>query len=660
LGIAADIILIVVASLVFGAIAHRLHQPVILGYIVAGVVLGPSVTGNVHDVHELELLAEIGVALLLFAVGLEFSFGELRPVRRIALIGTPLQLMLSMAWGYGVARWMGMESLQAVWFGGMISISSTMVLLRTLMSQGWMGTLSSRLMIGMLIVQDLAVVPLLIILPGLSQPDVGLAQLGIAGLKAAVFLILMIVIGLRLIPAILRAIAGWNSRELFLLTVTALGLGVGYGTYLFGLSLAFGAFVAGMVLSESDYGHQALSDIIPLRDLFGLLFFASVGMLLDPSWLFDHITEVAIAAGLVAIGKCVIFAGITRLFGYGNVIPFAAGLGLFQVGEFSFVLARVGRDSGAIDDHLFSLVLAVALVTMFLTPLATRLTAPLYRLLQRQNASDPLATVNLPVDGLHDHVIIAGGGRVGQHIAAILQRLDIRFVMIELNHVRLEQCQQAGLPAIYGDASQVVVLEAAGIHEARLLMVTLPNAVLALQITGAAHQVHDELHIIARAADIDQIRDLHEKGAYEAIQPEFEASLEFLRQALIHLDFLPGQVERFTDTVRHELYSPLYTEGDARAVEELLATSGLELAWIELPAHSPCVGHSIGELSLRTRTGASVVAILRDGTNHTNPGPKFRFEAGDRVGFVGDPDQDHDFARLAAPPESDVDTETDA
>ncbi len=658
MGIAADIILIVVASLIFGAMAHRLHQPVILGYIVAGVVLGPSVTGNVHDVHELELLAEIGVALLLFAIGLEFSFSELKPVRRVALIGTPLQLILSMAWGYGVGIWMGMESLQAVWFGGMISISSTMVLLRTLMSQGWMGTLSSRLMIGMLIIQDLAVVPLLIVLPGLSQPDVGLAQLGMAGIKAAIFLVLMIVVGVRLIPAILRRVAGWNSRELFLLTVTALGLGIGYGTYLFGLSFAFGAFVAGMVLSESDYGHQALSDIVPLRDLFGLLFFASVGMLLDPAWLIDHLAEVAIAVALVSIGKSVIFAGVSRLFGYGNVIPLAAGLGLFQVGEFSFVLARVGRETGAIDDDLYSLVLAVALVTMFMTPFATRLTTPLYALLQRKKAADPLATVNLPIDGLHDHIIIAGGGRVGQHIAAILQRLDIRFVIIELNHVRLEQCQRAGLPAIFGDASQSVVLEAAGVHDARLLMVTLPNVVLAMQITGAARQVNDDIHIIARAADIDQIRDLHEKGVYEAIQPEFEASLEFLRQALIHLDFLPGQVERFSDTIRHELYSPLYTEGDERAVEELLATNGLELAWIDLPAHSPCVGKSIGELSLRTRTGASVVAILRDGTSHTNPGPDFRFVSGDRVGIVGDPNQDHDFVRFAAPPMSESDSET--
>ncbi|MBT3346793.1 MAG: portal protein, partial [Gemmatimonadetes bacterium] len=557
MGIAADIILIVIAALICGAVAHRLQQPVILGYIVAGVVLGPWVTGSVTDVHELELLAEIGVALLLFAIGLEFSFGKLRPVRRIAIFGTPIQLALSMAWGYGVGRWLGMETLPALWFGGMISISSTMVLLRTLMSQGWMGTLSSRLMIGMLIVQDLAVVPLLIILPGLGKPDVGLAELGFAGLKAAAFLVLMIVVGVRLIPAILRAIAGWNSRELFLLTVTALGLGIGYGTYLFGLSFAFGAFVAGMVLSESDYGHQALSDIIPLRDLFGLLFFASVGMLLDPVWLLSHMLEVAIAVLLIGVGKGVIFAGVSRLFGYGNVIPLATGLGLFQVGEFSFVLARVGRETGAISQELYSLTLTIALVTMFLTPLATRLTAPLYGLLQRRTGSDPMATVNLPNDGLHDHVVIAGGGRVGQHIAGILKRLEIRFVLIELNHVRLEECQTAGYPAVYGDATQTVVLEAAGVEAARLLMVTVPNAILALQVTSAARQVNDDLHVIARAADAEQLQALHERGVYEAVQPEFEASLEFLRQALIHLDFLPGQIDRLSDGIRHELYSPL-------------------------------------------------------------------------------------------------------
>jgi len=645
-GIAADIILIVVAALVCGAMAHKLRQPVILGYIVAGVLLGPFVGGAVTGVHELELLAEIGVALLLFAIGLEFSLGELKPVRGIALIGTPIQLLLSMAWGYFIGLWIGLDGLQAVWFGGMVSISSTMVLLRTLMSQGWMGTLSSRVMIGMLIVQDLAVVPLLIVLPRLGEEGAGLQALGLATAKAVVFLVLMIVVGVRLIPYVLRHIAGWNSRELFMLTVTAMGLGIGYGTWLFGLSFAFGAFVAGLVLSESDYGHQALSDIIPLRDLFGLLFFASVGMLLDPGYLLDNLGKVAAVVGLVAVGKGLIFAVVTRSFGYGNVVPVAAGLGLFQVGEFSFVLARAGKASGAVNDALYSLVLTVAVATMFLTPLATRLTTPVYRLLTRRVGHDPLQTVNVPADGLTDHIVIAGGGRVAQNIAAILQRLDIRFVIVELNHVRVEQCQRAGLPAIYGDVSEAVVLAAAGVDDARLLLITVPNVPLALLITSSARRMNPNLHVIARATDVEQVKALHERGVYEAVQPEFEASLEFLRQALIHLDFMPAQIERFTDGVRHELYSPLYGEDGREGVEELLA-SALDLAWIGLPHDSPLVGCTIGDLQIRTRTGASVVAVIRASTTETNPGPNFCFAAADRVAVVGDLEQARAFSRLA-------------
>jgi CPA2 family monovalent cation:H+ antiporter-2 len=649
-GIAADIVLIVVAALICGAVAHRLKQPVILGYIVAGVLLGPHTGGvQVGDVHELELLAEIGVALLLFAIGLEFSLGELKPVRHVALLGTPIQLLLSMAWGYGVGLWLGLEPLQAIWLGGMVSISSTMVLLRTLMSQGFMGTLSSRVMIGMLIVQDLAVVPLLVVLPRLGDPDAGLEALGLAAVRAAIFLLLMVFVGVRLIPWLLRHIAAWNSRELFLLTVTALGLGIGYGTYLFGLSFAFGAFVAGMVLSESDYGHQALSDIIPLRDLFGLLFFASVGMLLDPAYLAAHIGEVALVVVLIAVGKAVIFGLVTRLFGYGNVVPFAAALGLFQVGEFSFVLARAGKAAGAVGDELYSLILTVAVVTMFLTPFATRLTTPLYALLRSRTSSDPLRTVHVTQEGLHDHVVIAGGGRVGQNIAAILQRLQINFVIVELNHVRLEQCQRAGLPALYGDVAEEIVLEAAGIEHARLLLITVPNVQLAMLITDAARHIRPALHIIARATEVEQVRQLHEHGVYEAVQPEFEASLEFLRQSLIHLDFLPGQIERFTDGVRHELYSPLAGEADEgkESVEELLA-SALDMAWIELLEESPLAGHSIADLRIRTRTGASVVAVIRDGVTQPNPPPEYVFTVGDRVAIVGDLPQARAFGRLAA------------
>ncbi|RPH41605.1 MAG: portal protein, partial [Desulfobulbaceae bacterium] len=364
MGIAADIAIIIVAALIGGLIAQRFRQPLILGYILAGIVVGPYTGGvTVTEIHDIELLAEIGVALLLFALGLEFSFRDLQPVRNVALIGTPIQMILTIIFGFAIGRWFGYDQIASLWIGSIMSLSSTMVILKTLMAKGLMGTLSSRVMIGMLIVQDLAVIPLMIILPQLSNPQAGIPLVAWAALKAAVFIALMVVVGTRVIPRLLRHIAAWDSRELFLLSVTAIGLGVGYVTYLFGLSFAFGAFVAGMVLSESEYSHQALSDIIPLRDIFGLLFFVSVGMLLDPSFLFLHIREIILLVLLIIIGKGLIFASLVKVFGYGNVIPLAVGLGLFQIGEFSFVLARVGLSSQSISNDLYSLMLNTAIFT---------------------------------------------------------------------------------------------------------------------------------------------------------------------------------------------------------------------------------------------------------------------------------------------------------
>ena len=467
MGIAADIAIIVVAGLIGALIAQQLRQPLILGYILAGVMVGPFTAGvTVAEIHDIELLAEIGVALLLFALGIEFSFKALKPVRKIALIGTPIQILLSMALGFGIGQLLGWQWDASLWFGGMIALSSTMITLKTLMNQGRLGTLSSRVMIGMLIVQDLAVVPLMIILPQLNQPGSGLSVLGIAALKAALFLFLMFFVGTRLIPILMARIASWNSRELFLLAITAMGLGIGYATYLFGLSFAFGAFVAGMVLSESDYSHQALSDIIPLRDLFGLLFFVSVGMLLDPAFLIANFGTILLVVLLIGVGKGLIFSILSRFFGYCNVVPLAVGLGLFQVGEFSFVLARVGLSTNSITQDLYALTLTTAIMTMIMTPLVSGVTAPLYALRKRWFKQESLQTINLPKTGLYGHVIIAGGGRVGQHVAQVLQRLEQAFVIIEMDYRRVEQAKKAGFPIIYGDTTQEIVLEAAQLKHA--------------------------------------------------------------------------------------------------------------------------------------------------------------------------------------------------
>ena len=657
MGIAGDIIILVMAAFVGGLAAQRLRQPLILGYILAGVAVGPYTGGvTVSDIHEIEMLAEIGIALLLFALGLEFSFKELKPVRNIALIGTPIQIILSITLGIGIGLAFGWPWMQSLWLGALISLSSTMVLLKTLENQGRIGTLSSRVMIGMLIVQDLAVVPMMIILPQLNDPAAGLPLLGMAAVKAVFFLLVMILLGTRLLPWVMKRIAGWNSRELFLLATVAMGLGIGYGTYLFGLSFAFGAFVAGMLLSESDYGYQALSDIIPLRDIFSLLFFTSVGMLFDPRYLFENYGMVLFLVVMVMAGKGLIFGGLSRAFGYRNVIPLATALGLSQIGEFSFVLARVGISSNSISMDFYSLILTTTILTMFLTPFISGLTAPLYALRNRWGKPYTFQTINLPEEGLRDHLVIAGGGRVGKHIADVLQRIGVCFVILEFDSRRVDQLKALGFPVLFGDAAQPVILEAAHIEKARLLLITTPAVVVARAITTHAKKIRPDMHIVARAQSPDQMKEFHDQGIYHIVQPEFEAGLEFTRQALLHLDLPVERIQEFTDDIRHELYRPLYDmKGEYHALSQLQNSSRLfRLTWMTIRPESPLSGKTIADSRIRTLTGATLAGILRSGTLYSNPGPEFVLESGDMAGVLGQTEQLDRFSDLAGKNPQDI------
>jgi len=557
MGIAADVAIIVTAGLLCGLVAHWLRQPLILGYLAAGILLGPVSGGAwISDPHDIELLAEVGVALLLFALGIEFSLKELRPVRKVALIGTPIQLLLILALGLGIGTVLGWPWAESVWFGACISLSSTMVVLKTLQSRGRMGTLSSRVMIGMLLVQDLALVPMLILLPKIQDLQSGLADLGLALLRAAVFLGLMVLVGTRLIPRLMVLVSRSGSRELFLLTVTTLGLGIGYATYKVGLSFAFGAFVAGLVLSESEHNHQALSDIIPLRDIFGLLFFASVGMLLDPAYLRENLLLVLGLVGVITLVKGLVFASLGRAFGYGNVVPLALGLFMFQAGEFSFVLGRVGLATGGIGQEMYSNIMAVALLSMFLTPFAAGLTAPVYRLVRRRRVKEPLQMVNLVQEELHDHVIIIGAGLMGRAVARILGKARLPFVVVELDQHRLEFCRDAGVATIFGDATQPLVLEAAGLREARLLVVATPAAITTLGVVRHVRNLRPDLHLVVRAEGGRLLAELRDLGVHEMVRPQLEAGLEITRQALLHLDLPQGQVELLLAEERETFFDP--------------------------------------------------------------------------------------------------------
>ncbi|HEX9636277.1 MAG TPA: cation:proton antiporter, partial [Acidobacteriota bacterium] len=596
----------------------------------------------VVELHDVELLAEIGVALLLFALGLELSFKDLQPVRRLALIGGPIQIVATAAFGYGLARGLlGWEPQAAVWFGAMISLSSTMVVLKVLTTQGRTRTLASRAMIGMLVVQDLAVAPLLIGLPALSDLQNALPKLGIAILQGVAFLAAMILVGTRLVPALLKRVASWNSRELFLVAVVALGIGVGYGTFLFGLSFAFGAFVAGMVLSESELSHQALSDIAPLRDIFGLVFFASAGMLVDPWFLVEHLATVSAVVLAVLLGKAVIFGGLAAAFGYGNRAPWIIGLGLAQVGEFSFVLARSGLRGGALSSAAYDLVLTATLITMLVSPLLARLSEPLFRAWRRlRPQAEPLATLNLPKSELGDHVVIAGYGRTGRAAAQVLQSVELPFVVVELSHPLAERAAREGIQVIWGDISRNEVLKAAGVARARLLLVTIADPTAQRLAIERARHHNSALHILTRSLFPEQLGELRQLGVYEAVQPEFEAGLELVRQVLAHYAIAPAEIQRFSDAVRDDLYGPLGGEDLARSARKLLAEmrlakEAIEFDWATIATGSPAAGATIGALGVRHRSGGSIVAVIRSAELHPNPGADFRLAAGDRLAILG-------------------------
>ncbi|SMC97423.1 Kef-type potassium/proton antiporter, CPA2 family [Desulfocicer vacuolatum DSM 3385] len=650
MGVAADIIIIVIVALIGALAAQKIKQPLILGYIFAGIVVGPYTTGIIGDIHEIELLAEIGVALLLFALGLEFSLNELKPVRNIALFGTPVQIVLTMVFGFCIGRYLDLSTPHALWLGALISLSSTMVTLKTLMSRGLVGTLSSRVMIGMLIVQDLAVIPMMIILPQLSNPESGLTLLGVAIVKSIVFLVVMFYLGRKILPWLLVHVANWNSRELFILSITAIGLGVGYATYLFGLSFAFGAFVAGMVLSDSDYGHQALSEIVPLRDIFGLLFFTSVGMLLDPAYLFENWVQIVSLVIIIGIFKGTLFSVIAKLFRYINIVPIAVGLGLFQVGEFTFVLARLGLETKGIDQDLYSLVLALSVLSMMLTPFASAMAAPLYKFKKRLFQYEPLQTENIPDSGLKDHVVIVGGGRVGQHIAQILSQLHLPFVIIEFNHQRMLECKAANHPVIYGDMTQATVIEAAQLHAARLLLITTASVVISQSIVEQTLHARAGLHIIVRATGPDHARALYEKGVYMAVLPEMEAGLEIARQSLLHLEFPVSVIQQYTDAVRQKTYAPIYqSNADRQLLTKLDNIKNiLEISWVTLMPGSSLIKKSIKDAAVRTKTGASVVGIIQQGkTFHSNPKADYAFQEGDLVAVVGNQEERNEFKKIA-------------
>lgn len=556
MGIAADFVIVVLAGLAGAVVARALKLPLLVGYVAAGVVVGPHTAGpTVSNVEDIEVLAEIGVALLLFALGLEVSLKDLRPVRRVALIGGPLQVVLTAVAGtWVVGALTGMPTTDAVWFGAMVSLSSTMVVLKTLTATNTLSTLASRVMLGLLVVQDLAVVPILIILPQVGSGEGMAVRAAQATLIAAVVLALIVVVGTRVLPALLRRVARWDSRELFLVSVVACGVGIGFLAFQSGLSFAIGAFVAGLVLSESELSHQALSEVVPLRDVFGLLFFVAVGMLFDPRYVVTHAGSVALLVAAIVIGKALICGGIARMFGFRNLAPWIVGLGLSQVGEFSFVLARAGHTGGFISKDTYDLALSCTVLSMALSPLVFPGLLPVARGLTRRWSNPATGQALPPVEAQENHVIVAGFGRTGRAIVGVLQSAGLPHVVVELHHATAMRARDEGVPVVWGDISSSEILRAAGAGSARMLvMASAEWQALRLGITRA-RQVNPRLLIVCRATTSRHVDDLRALGVDGVVQPEFEGGIEMVRRALALCERSGDDIDGLTRRMRQSLY----------------------------------------------------------------------------------------------------------
>ncbi len=557
MGIASDFVLIVLAGLLGGVAARLLRLPLLVGYVAAGVLVGPFTSGpTVAQVHDIELLAEIGVALLLFSLGLEMSFRDLQPVRNVALIGGPIQIVFTTAvFGWAGRNLFGMQTTEAIWFGAMVALSSTVVVLKMLSAANVTSTLASRVMIGLLVLQDLAVVPLLVILPQLGNTAGLPIRLAKAIGFAAAFLAIVVLLGKWLLPVLLKRILSWGSRELFLISVVAIGVGVGAATQYVGLSFALGAFIAGLVLGESEFSHQALSDVVPVRDVFGLLFFVTVGMLLDPAYAVAHPARIVGAVVLIMVGKAMIFGLLARAFGYVNMAPWIVGLGLSQVGEFGFVLARTGMTSNMLTKDAYDLTLTCAVLTMALSPIASRAALPLGRAWRaRFGPSTAPAQIELPHSRLDDHVIVAGYGRTGKAVARVLRAAGVPLVAVELNHAIYSQIAADGAEGIWGDITAGEILHAAGVERARLLVLTAPDPATVRLAVQRARQANRKIQTIARAGRERQVADFREIGIDSAVQPEFEGGVEIVRQALLRFDCDPETTVRLAEEARTDFY----------------------------------------------------------------------------------------------------------
>lgn len=614
-------------------VSAKLKIPSVVGFLLTGILIGPSGLQLVGDPEQVELFAEIGVVFLLFSIGLEFSLERLRQIRRFFFLGGSLQGALTLAGIVLLALLFGFELRGGIFFGFLVVLSSTAVVLKLYADRRELDAPQGKVLIGILLFQDFLIVPMIVLTPVLAGA-VEAGPLAIAGR----FLGSLLVVGLVFVvarygmPRLLDQLVRTGIREVLVLAALAVCLGMALLTEALDFSLALGAFIAGIIISESEYSHQVVAEVVPFRDVFNSLFFISVGMLLDLPFALAHLLPVLALAGAILAVKAGAAAGAVALLGFPSRIVTLVALGLAQVGEFSFVLLAVGQRNGLVDRGLFQTFIAASILTLLATPvlvgLAPRLAAGLAR------GKGPAEE---PAKELRNHVVVVGFGVNGRNLARVLKSAQVRYRVIELDAALFRQGMRDGEPILYGDSTRREILEHAGVPTAGTVVFGISDLEAVRRAIPLARELNPGVYILVRTRLVDEIEDLLRRGADEVVAQELETSIEIFTRVLERYHVPRNVVRAETRLLRAEGYrmmrSPAETGRLSAALVDALAAGTTDV--FRLDAGSPAAGKSLLEIDLRRETGVSLLAVARNGVSYPNPKADFRLEAGDDLVLMG-------------------------
>ena len=639
-----EILIILLLSILVLYLCHRLHLPIIVGFLLTGVIAGPHGLGLVREIGAVQTLADIGVILLMFTIGMEFSLRSLLRIRKTVLLGGSLQLALTILAGFAAARLFGYGIKEAVFGGFLLSLSSTAIVLKTLQDRAEIESPHGNTALGILIFQDMAAIPMMLLVPLLA----GSSQSGgdsplLLSAKTIGIVLLVPVMSKWVTPRIFFIIAKTKSRELFLITTIAMFMTVAWLTYVAGLSLALGSFLAGLIISESDYSHQALGDILPFRDVFTSFFFVSIGMLLDVGFFLRHPFSLILAALCIVITKA-IAAGIAAFFsGLPLRSALVTGIALAQVGEFSFILSETGVPYGLVSGDTYQAFLAVSILTMMATPSLIAVAPlfaqavvkkPLPRGLKHGIAPKKQETPSK----LENHLIVVGFGLNGKNLVRAARTAGIPYIILEMNPAVVRSEKAKGEPIYYGDATQGAILLHANIRQARSLVVVINDRAASRRITELARRLNPRIYILVRTRYISEINDLIELGANEVIPEEFETSVEIFSRVLAKYFVPRDDIEKLIAEIRsdgYEMFRSISRNAQPTCtMENCLPDMDIVSFRIEEPAS--IIGETLQKADLRKKYGVTLLVVNRKSQIISNPSADFEFAAGDVLFLVGD------------------------